>query len=227
MNNPFDWQSQLQATVYSSFPEVRHKPVIGITGNYGELTCKLAETYYKSVSEAGGVPLIIPPLSDPDAIINTIGRIDGLLLSGGADFNPLYAGEEPQRLLGGINAERDLPELLLTRLAYNRQLPMLGICRGIQTLAMALDGRVAQDIGPSASVKHSQEADRSVATHSVVVDEQSAVGEAEMGIEHIFFLVGWKEGIELMAYKEKQRVVAEAVAVVVHVLTIEQKSGVT
>ena len=175
MNNPFDWQSQLQATVYSSFPEVRHKPVIGITGNYGELTCKLAETYYKSVSEAGGVPLIIPPLSDPDAIINTIGRIDALLLSGGADFNPLYAGEEPQRLLGGINAERDLPELLLTRLAYNRQLPMLGICRGIQTLAMALDGRVAQDIGPSASVKHSQEADRSVATHSVVVDEQSVL----------------------------------------------------
>ena len=175
MNNPFDWQSQLQATVYSSFPEASHLPVIGITGNYGELTCKLAESYYKSVSRAGGVPVIIPPLSDPDAIINTLSHIDGLLLSGGADFNPLFAGEEPQQRLGGINAERDLAELLLTRLAYNRQLPILGICRGIQTLAMAIDGHVAQDIGSSACVKHSQEADRAMPTHSVSVDERSVL----------------------------------------------------
>ena len=143
--NRFDWQSQL-ATAYASFPEAQQKPVIGISGNYGEQTCKLAEAYYKSVVRAGGVPVIIPPLADTDSIINSLEHIDGLLLSGGADYNPLYNNEEPSPRLGGINSERDLPELLLTRLAYNRQIPILGICRGIQTLAMSLDGKVTQDI---------------------------------------------------------------------------------
>ena len=144
----FDWQSRLD-DIYSVFPEAEHQPVIGITGNYGEQNCKLAETYYKAVAEAGGTPVIIPPLSSPEAIINTLEHIDGLLLSGGDDYNPLYCGEEPSCKLHSINKERDLPELLITRLAYNRQIPMLGICRGIQTLAMALGGQVDQDIEES------------------------------------------------------------------------------
>jgi len=182
MADRFNWQSHL-AKAYGAFPEAGRQPVIGITGNYGEQTCKLTEGYYKSVLRAGGVPVIIPPLRDTDAIINTLEHIDGLLLSGGADYNPLYAGEEPSPRLGGINSERDLPELLITQLAYNRQIPMLGICRGIQTLAMALDGKVAQDIASekvsadgartAAAVKHSQDADRSEPTHSVTVDTGS------------------------------------------------------
>ncbi len=174
MANRFDWQSQL-AEVYQSYPEAQYRPVIGITGNYGDLTCKLGEGYYKSVLEAGGVPVIIPPLADTDAIINTLEHIDGLLLSGGADLNPLYAGEEPSPRLHGINAERDLPELLITRLAYHRQIPMLGICRGIQTLAMALGGKVQQDISDVATVKHSQDAERSEPTHSVTVEPDSVL----------------------------------------------------
>ena len=184
MANRFDWQSHL-ATVYASFPEAQRRPVIGITGNYGEQTCKLAEAYYRSVQQAGGVPVIIPPLADTDSIINTLEHIDGLLLSGGADYNPLYAGEEPIPALGGINSERDLPELLITRLAYNRQIPILGICRGIQTLAMALGGKVCQDIESekgtvkseklTTAVKHSQDADRSEPTHSVTIEKDSTL----------------------------------------------------
>ena len=68
--NRFDWQSQL-ANAYATFPEAKHKPVIGITGNYVEPDCKLGEGYYKSVLKAGGVPVIIPPLADTDAIITT------------------------------------------------------------------------------------------------------------------------------------------------------------
>ena len=173
MTNRFDWQSQL-ATVYASFPEARRRPVIGITGNYGEQTCKLADGYYRSVQQAGGVPVIIPPIADNDSIINTLEHIDGLLLSGGADYNPLYAGEEPIPALHGINSERDLPELLITRLAYNRQIPILGICRGIQTIAMALGGKVLQDIGQT-TVKHSQDADRSEPTHTVTVEKGSTL----------------------------------------------------
>ena len=173
MTNPFDWQSQLVASAYASFPEAKRKPVIGITGNYGELTCKLAEGYYKSVERAGGVPVIIPPLSDTDVIINTLEQLDGLVLSGGADYDPHYAGEEPWPTLGTINAERDLPELFITQLAYNRQLPILGICRGIQTLAMVLGGHVRQDISDIQQHNHSQEEDRNIATHTVSIEKDS------------------------------------------------------
>ena len=159
--------------IYNSYPASEPRPVIGITANYGDRMGKLADSYYKQVLQAGGTPVIIPPLSDKHALLNTLDRIDGLLLSGGADINPLYCGEEPAARLGGINSERDLPELLITRLAFNRQLPILGICRGIQTLAVALGGKVAQDI--DTTIKHSQEADRSDATHSVTIEKDSVL----------------------------------------------------
>jgi microsomal dipeptidase-like Zn-dependent dipeptidase/anthranilate/para-aminobenzoate synthase component II len=169
--------------IYASYPAAERRPVIGITGNYEELTCKLGKGYYDSVIRAGGVPLIIPPSANKDVLMNTLDHIDALILSGGGDINPLWADEEPLPGLHGINQERDLPELLITRLAYNRQLPMLGICRGIQTLAVALGGKVCQDIslplppptGGGAAVKHSQDADRSEPTHSVTVTEGSTL----------------------------------------------------
>ena len=169
----FDFNARL-AALHQRFPAADRRPVVGITGNYGELTCKLGEGYYKQIVRAGGTPLIIPPLTDEATILETLERVDALLLSGGADINPLFMGEEPQPRLGGICAERDLPELLITRLAFNRQLPILGICRGIQTLAVALGGKVAQDLGDSL-LKHSQDADRSVPTHSVALAESSSL----------------------------------------------------
>ena len=176
MSHTFDLQQHLDA-VYARFPEADRQPVIGITGNYEDLTCKLGQGYYKSVVAAGGVPVIIPPVADTDTIVNTLSRIDGLILSGGGDFNPLWTGEEPSVKLGGINKERDLPELLITRLAYNRQIPMLGICRGIQTLAIALGGEVDQDISDKGTVKHSQNADRSEPTHSVTIAHDSILAQ--------------------------------------------------
>jgi gamma-glutamyl-gamma-aminobutyrate hydrolase PuuD len=176
MRHKFDLQG-LFNDVYARFPEASPKPVIGITGNYEDLTCKIGRGYYQSVVEAGGVPVIIPPVADEQVIINTLSRIDGLILSGGGDINPLWAGEEPSPLLHGINAERDKAELLTAQLAYNRQMPMLGICRGIQTLAVALGGKVKQDIGDIATVKHSQDADRSEATHTVAIEPDSTLAE--------------------------------------------------
>lgn len=173
--NSFDWKSQLTQKVYSSFPEAEYKPLIGITGNYGDQNCKLAERYYKSVVKAGATPVIIPPIADTDVIINTLERIDGLILSGGGDYDPRYAGEEADPKLGEVNPERDLPELLITRLAYNRQIPILGICRGIQTLAMALDGKVKQDITDIATINHSQSEERSVATHQINIEKGSVL----------------------------------------------------
>jgi microsomal dipeptidase-like Zn-dependent dipeptidase/anthranilate/para-aminobenzoate synthase component II len=169
----FDLQAQLNQ-VYAQFPAASSQPVIGITGNYEQLTCKLGRGYYESVIRAGATPLIIPPSASTDVLMNTLDHIDALLLSGGADINPLYCGEEPVPGLHGINQERDLPELLIARLAYNRQMPILGICRGIQTLAVALGGKIEQDI-KATTVKHSQDADRSEPTHTVVIEPDSTL----------------------------------------------------
>lgn len=158
-----------------------NRPVIGITGNFDEGQLKLLPGYFRSIEAAGGTPVVIPPRRKPDAsLISLIDRIDGLLLSGGADINPILMGEDPVPALHGINNERDAFELALTRLAYNRQVPILGICRGIQVLAAALGGTVMQDIATamphSTLVKHSQDADRGVATHFVTAEADSVVG---------------------------------------------------
>lgn len=167
--------------IHAKFPAAVQQPVIGITTNYQEIDACVRDRYYKQIVAVGGTPILIPPIADKDVIINTLEHIDGLVLTGGGDYNPLWAGEEPSPKLGNINAERDLPELLITRLAYNRQIPILGICRGIQTLAMALDGKVAQDISEylqeisssATPVVHSQEAERSEKTHTVSICKDS------------------------------------------------------
>lgn len=173
---PFDFKSNLQA-IYGRFPESEYRPLIGITGNHADENAALRDPYYEQVIKAGGTPVIIPPTADEGVIVNVLEHIDGLLLSGGADFNPLWAGEEPVQKLGGINPRRDLAELLITQLAYNRQIPIFGICRGMQTLAMTFGGHVVQDISETATIKHSQNCHRSEPTHSVFIEPDSQLAE--------------------------------------------------
>ncbi len=170
----YSWQNHLEQA-YNRYPEADGKPVIGITANYGDQTAKLAEGYYKSLVQVGAVPVIIPPTADIDVVINTLERLDGLILSGGGDYDPRLCGEEPWPTLGTINAERDLPELYITRLAYNRNMPILGICRGMQTLAMALGGHVRQDISDIQQLQHSQEEERTKPTHTVEIVKGSVL----------------------------------------------------
>lgn len=164
---------------YSSFPESEGKPVIGLTSNHHDIDADIRELYYRQVVAAGGIPVIIPPVDDAGVIADTLDSIDGLLLTGGADIDPRWMDEEPKPLLGNVNETRDLPELMTARLAYNRQLPMLGICRGMQTMAVAMGGHVAQDIEYIAdidraiAIRHNQEEARDVKTHGVTFAEGS------------------------------------------------------
>ena len=194
MNN-FDFQAHLK-NIYDSFPQAKRQPVIGLTANFKDGCAMLMDQYYRQVVNAGGTPVLIPPVDSIDVIVNTLDHIDALILTGGADFNPLWAGEEPSPLLHSVNPERDLPELLITQLAYNRQIPILGICRGMQTMAMALGGKVAQDIEEHFThdvrralaegefkhflplfadklIQHSQDAPRNLATQTVFFDPDS------------------------------------------------------
>lgn len=195
----FDFQAQLK-NIYASFPQAKRQPVIGLTANFNDESAMLADRYYRQVINAGGTPVLIPPVDNVDVIVNTLNNIDALILTGGADLNPLWAGEEPSPRLHGVNPERDLPELLITQLAYNRQIPILGICRGMQTMAMALGGKVAQDIEEHFTyevrralaerefkhflprfadnlIQHSQDAPRNLATQTVYFEPQSLLTE--------------------------------------------------
>lgn len=160
---------------HSTFPGYDKLPIIGITGNFSDGNCTVADGYIRSVLAGGGTPLIIPPYDESEALQNTLDHIDGLLLTGGGDINPLFLGEEPLKQLGGINHRRDRQELLLTRLAADRQIPILGICRGIQIMTAALGGTLYQDIysQTDASVKHNQNLDRSYPSHTVSLKEGS------------------------------------------------------
>ena len=154
----------------------RQSPLIGITGNFGEKGCELAEGYYLSVLKAGGTPIVIPPHDDKEALLTLLEDLDGILFSGGGDINPLLLGEEPIPELHSICPKRDEPELFLALEAFHRQIPILGICRGIQVMAAALGGKVYQDIyvqSEGAKLKHSQDMPRHCTSHSVSIKEGS------------------------------------------------------
>lgn len=145
------------AELYDHYPEGTSRPVIGIVTNFADQDVTIREVFHKQVIDAGGTPLLIPPTTDTQVIVNILNRIDGLLLTGGADVNPLWEGEEPIRNMGSINNKRDLSELLTTRLAYNRQIPIFAVCRGLQVLAIALGGKVQQHIYDPYIVEETEE----------------------------------------------------------------------
>lgn len=184
MNNHMDFRAEYQGVI-DHFPNHAARPVIGITANMGATGCELAEGYYHSVEQAGGIPFLIPATDNRVLLLSLLDRIDGLLLSGGGDINPLCWGEDPLPQLHSISPLRDYSELLLARLAYDRNIPMLGICRGLQVITVALGGTVFQDIDAeqtptAARIKHSQDAPRHTSTHHVT----SSVGS------HIHRLLG-------------------------------------
>ena len=171
--NKFDVKGEFRA-LHSGYPVCGRRPVIGITANFAQGKATLAEAYYRSVLEAGGVPLLIPPYPEREALMETLSHIDALLLTGGADIDPRYMREAPDySLLHGINPARDEQELLLAQLADARCLPILGICRGVQVIAAAFGGSVHQDIYAALGTQllnHDQEpVERGVATHDVVI----------------------------------------------------------
>ena len=169
----FDVKAEF-AALHSRYPLCESRPVIGITANFSDGKATLADAYYRSVLEAGGVPLLIPPYPEREPLIETLSHIDALLLTGGADIDPRYMGEEPDySLLHNINTARDEQELLLAQLANARSLPILGICRGVQAVAAAFGGSVHQDIYAALGshlIAHDQEpVERGVATHDVAI----------------------------------------------------------
>jgi putative glutamine amidotransferase len=107
----------------------------------------LSRAYVDAIQAAGALSLMIPPdtlnAPDPDAVLD---GLDGLILAGGADIDPASYGAEPHRCTGGTSPERDAAEIPLARRALERDVPLLGICRGMQLLNVAYGGTLIQHL---------------------------------------------------------------------------------
>jgi putative glutamine amidotransferase len=136
-------------------------PVVGVTcGSGGENgPMSLDMDYTRAISDAGGLPLAIPPDLPGESLAPLLEILDGLLLSGGPDVDPVHFGEEPLPAMGRIDLGRDRVELGLARLALEIGMPILGICRGAQVLNIAAGGDIFQDLPSQVEgiLKHAQQ----------------------------------------------------------------------
>src|SRR5215831_18505760 len=103
-------------------------------------------SYVHAVESSGGLPILIPMLNDLTALAALLSRLDGLLLSGGIDLHPSRYGEEVHPLTEDADSELDEFEITLASWALQQDMPVLGICRGMQLLNILLGGTLIQDI---------------------------------------------------------------------------------
>src|SRR3990172_1299391 len=125
-------------------------PGIGVSGVVRRLEGNdrtgVNAAYVKAVVRAGGVPLILSPLMDPNLAAMALDAVQGLVLTGGEDLDPSAYGEERSPALGQVDRSRDAFEFALFREAIERKMPVLAICRGIQLVNVALGGTLWQDL---------------------------------------------------------------------------------
>lgn len=170
------------------------RPLIGITSSTvarGQETKPTAThvhlAYSQQVLQAGGMPVLIPNSVRPEDADELAATLHGLLLSGGGDVDPVYWGESPHPNLGTVDPQRDRLEMALLQAALAREVPVLGICRGVQLMAAALGGELWQDL-PSqlpGNPGHFQTAPRPEVSHEVHIAPDSPLAR-----------VYWPEGAD-------------------------------
>lgn len=161
-------------------PHKNTKPVIGVS-----VTNTMKATCTRSIELAGGIPVILAVTNDVTLIDDMLDKLDGLMLSGGEDIDPSWYNEEKSEHLGGVNAKRDDFELMLFKKATDRNIPILGVCRGQQMINVAMGGTLYQDLPTEkpSDIKHSVPDETA---HTVRIEAGSLlaqiVGTTELGV---------------------------------------------
>jgi putative glutamine amidotransferase len=179
MKKAFSLLTFLLITIFVMAQE-SEKPVIGISSTWGGgSSTSVPLTYVESVIRGGGVPMVIPLTHDAELLSAMLDRVDAVIMTGGEDIDPLkWYGEEPLPAMGSIAPARDSFDIALIRMAVERGMPLLGICRGHQLLNVAFGGTLYQDIPSQVKVEgsrvnHRQKAPSSYGTHTIKIEEGS------------------------------------------------------
>lgn len=144
--------------------------------------------YMKGIEEAGGLPVMLPLVSEEKALEQITEAMDGFLFTGGPDISPEHYGSERMPVCGKSSRERDEMELRLFKMVFAQDKPALGICRGMQLMNVALGGTLYQDL-PSehpSEIRHRQSSPYDVPAHIVKLAEESPLsqllGEREIAV---------------------------------------------
>ena len=153
------------------------KPIIGIVPLIDEKkeSFWMLPAYMDGITTAGGLPIMLPLTNDKEEISQLLYTVQGVLLTGGHDVDPSLYGEKPLPECGVISRERDSMESELLAQALERDIPILGICRGIQFLNVYLGGTLYQDL-PSqrpSDIEHHQSPPYDIPVHKVAIMEDS------------------------------------------------------
>jgi putative glutamine amidotransferase len=145
----------------------------------GLLRVRLNDAYVRAIARAGLVPLVVPPL-DPATAGSVLDAVQGLVLTGGEDVDPAEYGAAKSAETQQPHASRDKFEIALTRLAHERRIPTLAICRGIQVANVALGGTLIQDIRRERpnTLEHDRSQDRVTRVHEITCEAGSALAGA-------------------------------------------------
>lgn len=124
------------------------RPLIGITAgtNDQEVYITLSRHFMEPLMVHGAMPVVLPLTDDPALLEDYVRTLDGVLFSGGVDVDPLLFGEQQHPACGAISPMRDAHELTLARILLRTGKPVLGICRGLQLMNIALGGDIYQDL---------------------------------------------------------------------------------
>ncbi|MGH2885616.1 MAG: gamma-glutamyl-gamma-aminobutyrate hydrolase family protein, partial [Solirubrobacteraceae bacterium] len=120
-----------------------HTPLIGVSASVHDFGDYGGVGVHRPLLDAGGLPMALPQLVD--AVGPVLDAVDGIVLAPGRDIEPVRYGQEPHSLLAATEPQRDEFELALVSAALERRLPILGMCRGVQLLNVALGGTLVQD----------------------------------------------------------------------------------